>query len=237
MNYAEFAGPPLDSYFPFIQELLTYDATALDCCDLVRDQTGIYCYRTLPSSLHWSRQTEWPWAIQASFLEPHHTCLEVGGAGCVMKYPVAKKCKHVVIADVNVEDMRHTAEAVSRLGFSNITQVLADARALPYPSDWFDRVYCISVLEHISDYHELAVEQMVNVLKPGGVLMLSMDVVLEGQAGVNNNFYLDVPKALRVLGALGIEQCNARANYLRGRFEKEGITLGVILAKYTKPEA
>lgn len=232
-TYAAFAGPCQDWDIPLIQELLTYDATALDCCDLVRGPQGILGYRTLPSSLHWSRQTEWPWAILNAELSPRHTCLEVGGAGCVMKYPVAKRCKHVVVADVNEEDMRHTEKAVDLLGFTNITQVRADARSLPYPDNWFDRVFCISVLEHIPDRHTDAAREMVRVLKPGGYLLLTMDVVIEGKPFVDN-FFLDLNGAVEVIKALGIDKINNPPNPIRGFLQKEQVTLGIIMAKYVK---
>ncbi len=234
-SYAEFAGPCPNSYIPYIQELLTFDATALDCCDLVRADNGLLCYRTLPSSLHWSRQTEWPWAIETAELRYHYNCLEVGGGGCVMKYPVAKRCNSVVVADVNEEDMHHTKKAVNLLGFENITVVKGDARSLPFPDNWFDRVFCISVLEHIPDNHIKGVEEMIRVLKPGGMLLLTMDVVTQGKPYVDN-FFLDTEAAINVVKALGIEKIHCPPNAIRGWLHHEQVELGILMAKYVKPE-
>ena len=233
-SYATFAGPCGDGDIPLIQELLTYDALALDACDLMRIEQGILGYRTLPSSLHWSRQTEWPWAIREAVLEKHHSVLEAGGAGCMMKYPVAKRCRRLVVADIDQDDMRHTDRAVDLLGFENITQVVGDVRALPFPDRWFDRVFCVSVLEHVPDGHVKAARELVRVLKSGGILLLTMDVVMDGVPGSGNNFYLDVAKTLEVLKELGIEEVKTPENLLQGFLEKEGVVLGIVMVKYIK---
>lgn len=233
-SYACFAGPCQEQDVPMIKELLTYDAVALDACDLIRTSQGILTYRTLPSSLHWSRQTEWPWAIKEAQLCKHHRVLEAGGAGCMMKYPVAKRCRSVVVADISEGDMHHTDKAIDLLGFDNITQVIGDVRNLPFPKDWFDRVFCISVLEHVQDGHSKALDELDRVLKPGGILLLSMDVVIIGAPGSGNNFYLSIEDVQRLLPVLGLEEISVEPNRIYGQLDQEGVTIGVILVKYVK---
>ncbi len=47
---------------------------------------------------------------------------------------------------------------------------------LSFPDNWFDRVYCISVLEHLPVGEDKdAVIQMARVTKPGGYLILTVD--------------------------------------------------------------
>jgi ubiquinone/menaquinone biosynthesis C-methylase UbiE len=50
--------------------------------------------------------------------------------------------------------------------------------ALPFPSESFDAVYCLEVLEHLPDT-ELALSELCRVLKPGGVLLV-IDKSLRG---------------------------------------------------------
>jgi len=50
-----------------------------------------------------------------------------------------------------------------------------DGRALPFPDSTFDKIYSISVIEHIpKDGDEKAVEELARVLKPGGILVLTV---------------------------------------------------------------
>lgn len=51
--------------------------------------------------------------------------------------------------------------------------VQADALALPFRDAWFDLVQCQAVLEHVTD-PQLAVDEMVRVLRPGGFLYIEV---------------------------------------------------------------
>jgi SAM-dependent methyltransferase len=62
--------------------------------------------------------------------------------------------------------------APPRLGYHIETQ---DARGLKYPDCSFDKVYAISVLEHIeNDGDSLAMKEIARVLKPGGTCCLTI---------------------------------------------------------------
>jgi len=47
---------------------------------------------------------------------------------------------------------------------------------LSWPDDYFDRVFCLSVIEHLSEKEVKAgIKQMRRVLKPGGLLLITLD--------------------------------------------------------------
>ncbi|BBO92900.1 class I SAM-dependent methyltransferase [Desulfosarcina ovata] len=82
-------------------------------------------------------------------------------------------------ADLNVEDLK---EARARLDFHDRlgehgdgvwSLAAADVTALPFPDACFDLVICSEVLEHIPD-DELAMTEIVRVLKPGKPLVVSV---------------------------------------------------------------
>ena len=49
--------------------------------------------------------------------------------------------------------------------------VVAAAEALPFPRDWFDFVYCYTVLEHVADV-ERAIDEMIRVCRVGGFVFI-----------------------------------------------------------------
>lgn len=51
--------------------------------------------------------------------------------------------------------------------------VQSPGEQLPFEADFFDVVYCLSVLEHVQDIHK-TVHEMVRVLRPGGTLFIDI---------------------------------------------------------------
>ena len=77
----------------------------------------------------------------------------------------------------------------SRLGLDLHLQV-QDARHMTYPDAFFDRIFSISVLEHIPDQGDSeAMREIARVLKPGGVVTLTVPFA----AGGYREEYLDGP--------------------------------------------
>ncbi len=59
----------------------------------------------------------------------------------------------------------------------------ADLRQLPFEESSFDVAYCISVLEHTDSYPQI-VEEFGRVLRPGGVLVATFDIGLDGVSDI-----------------------------------------------------
>jgi SAM-dependent methyltransferase len=59
----------------------------------------------------------------------------------------------------------------------------------------FDVVYCISVLEHTSDYAEI-IESFQRVLRPGGRLVITFDVSLDGSRDISVERGINLLKSL-----------------------------------------
>ena len=87
----------------------------------------------------------------------------------------------------------------------NITQVMGDVRALPFPDDWFDCVVCVSCIEHITLGRDRAVAEMARVVKPGGRLLFTMDMVTGGGSfGIEH--IVTFADCERILTELGIDR-------------------------------
>ncbi len=73
-----------------------------------------------------------------------------------------------------------------------------------YPEQ-FDKIYCLSVIEHIKDedIRFKCLDNMLKLLKPGGELFISFDVLLSGAA--NNSFYIDRVGAIKLLKYFGTD--------------------------------
>ena len=76
--------------------------------------------------------------------------------------------------DQSVEMIRRLRTLYPGRGFRALR---ADARQLPFREDEFDKVLCTGVLMHIGE-HSVAVRELIRVLRPGGVLLCSINNAL-----------------------------------------------------------
>lgn len=128
------------------------------------------------------RRWEYAWAVLTAELKPGMVVLDAGaGTSDLPRY-----LQEVCGCDVHVADL--FGEGVRAAGWGNeqseraipgITYTAADLRVLPYPNGYFDRVLCISVLEHLSTpdgQQQLnTLHELVRVVKDGGLLLVCAD--------------------------------------------------------------
>jgi ADP-heptose:LPS heptosyltransferase/SAM-dependent methyltransferase len=140
------------------------------------DRTGVY--------IHASKQWEYLYALRAlaDAFEAKRSGLRIadlgGGRGALAPY-LACEGHRVEVFDTDylwdhggdraVElRYRHWAKRMGyRAAFGSLHNV-------PAPSDSFDAITCISVVEHLP-YKEYALKEALRILRPGGVLILTFD--------------------------------------------------------------
>lgn len=236
-NIVELATLPTpERYRPMLRELLIYDATCENCCVIDRNELGLFHLPRQPSPLHWSRQIEWPWAVEAAELDGKQFCLDVGGGWSVLKYAIANRSKMVISVDADGPSVQAAERTTKVMGFPNVAHAVADGRDLRHFGEAsFDRVFCISVLEHVAERRLDLLRECARVLKPGGAMILTMDVAFDGDGG-GKDFYLGVREAGEVLGLLGLPAPDRNpAKHLLGA-NVEGTSVVVMMVRWVKPQ-
>ncbi len=246
MNFAVLANRSLPEDDSVVRELLAYDSLCPACCTFVRDQDGALIREYTPSPLHWSRQIEWPWVLRNGEFDRGMRVLDVGGGWSVLKFALAQRGCTVCCIDIDWESLVRAQPAIQEINrFCNYTtpiiQQVADVRNIPLPDNTFDRVVCVSVLEHVPDGHVKGLNEMLRVLKPGGHLLLTLDIAVEGPLldKPRQDFFVGKNEMTQVINrlspidtdALTLERVRA-LNIL-----DDQLTVVAVMIKYTKEKA
>jgi len=117
------------------------------------------------------RDWEYPHALLALDLRPGMRCLSVGASNCLLSL-LLNRCYPGDFVGIDVaEDYAQWIRETGIEGF----QVM-DATQMSFPDASFDRVFSISVLEHVGgDGDVRAAQEMGRVLKPGGRAVLTFE--------------------------------------------------------------
>lgn len=179
---------------------------------------------------HWSRAREYPWAVLAADLgTPSLRTLDVGGGGSPFALYLASQGHDSHVADPSLDRgvifvydrqkslYRNARSILKRLIFRAAGihalwglpqgQGRAAFRYHPHPADrlafpdrHFDRLFCLSVLEHIPrGLWRGCMREFERVLAPGGRLVITLDMT-PGEA--DERVYLDLVNSCS-LGLIG----------------------------------
>ena len=142
----------------------------------------------IQSLKHW----DYPWAILHAELEPRSRVLDAGSGRGALHLYLAAQGHDVTALDWGAFAPRWVnrfsrgrpahwwAQAMARAYGVRVRYQTSDVRALPFPEGTFDRVFCISVLEHLAHGDDTrAVRELLRVCAPEGRVVLTVDLALD----------------------------------------------------------
>jgi len=135
------------------------------------------------------RRTEYPWAINNGKLDKPMKILDVGSGISTFPIYLASKGHEVYSIDFDKILMNRVSPELAKLSGVNVKYSFGDATKIDFEDKSFDRVFCISTIEHLEEkfvngkyvnYHKKnldvkAIKEMLRVLKPGGILVMTFD--------------------------------------------------------------
>lgn len=193
-------------HIELLEEIIRLDLMRKSSVRLdVNEQQGRFEVRLSNfNSLHWSRQFEWPWAIREGGLAKNDVVLEVGGGDAIFQYALAKRCRAVINVDTDVSVAGKLEELeINNSLLPHVESVCHDAAHLPYNAETFDKIFCISVIEHTEKPLEV-MKELCRVLKVGGKLICTVDV----------GWDIDIQSMCEMLNLLGLQMPPRTENML-----------------------
>jgi len=135
------------------------------------------------------RRAEYPWVIAQSKLERHMKILDIGSGVSLLPIYLASKGHEILSIDNDDILMKRVSPLLAKWCDTNVQYREGDVTKLHFEDNTFDRVFCISVLEHLEEeklngryvnYRKrnldiLAIKEMLRVMKPNGLLILTFD--------------------------------------------------------------
>lgn len=182
-----------------------------------------------------TRAVEYPWAFEALQVQPGMTVLDIGGSLAGLQFVLDKVGCTVTNVDPGEEARGvgwpvrpETFDKLNRAFGTHVTLKNCFLEEARLPSESFDRVVSISVLEHIpeADLTTLLAEVR-RLLKPGGRFVATLDLFLDVHPFVDKerNAYGHNVSARWLVETSGLELVHGEPSELYGydRFEPERI--------------
>jgi SAM-dependent methyltransferase len=180
---------------------------------------------------HWSRFFEYPWVLENGNFSPNQCVLDAAGGDAPLQYFLASK--GICVVNVDIQPPKRPP-----LWDCKVKRIEGDLRKLSDRDGTFDRVICLSVLEHIENPIEI-VHELWRVLLPGGRLLITMDVADH----VRHNHTIGHNEAKEIVSLFGLTLPNELPGTLmqffpeldRSPHEPMGVFLKVICFYVDKP--
>jgi len=155
--------------------------------------------RWVKDSFHqWSRQYEYPFAADAvaDLSGGNGRILDAGSGITFFPYYLIEKYpdRQIECCDYDPKLKEQFERVNSRLN-KNIQYFDADIRCIAKPDNYYDAVYCISVLEHTNDYDGI-LKELARITSQDGHLILTFDISMDGSADVS------IQKAMELLSVI-----------------------------------
>jgi SAM-dependent methyltransferase len=163
-------------------------------------------YKWPHDPLHtWSRVWEYPYVYfhleqQKRLWDPERMpwLVDLGSGVTFFPFAAARLGYKVTCADIDricQDDLPRAARLFPHSPGKVDFRLIKDG-FLPFGDAEIDCVYCISVLEHISDL-EPTIREVHRILKPGGSLIVTIDLDLRGDAAIGIDDYKKLMHILR----------------------------------------
>src|SRR5215218_7390360 len=136
----------------------------------------------------WSRRWEYPFVAQrvmekaAENPAEHVRVLDAGSGVTYFPYYLCANLPRVEVVCYDSNPSYHPMFAAVNAAnpTAKVKFVEGMLQKMPFEAESFDAVCCISVLEHTNNYSEI-LDEFNRVLKPGGLMVLTFDLSLDGK--------------------------------------------------------
>lgn len=148
-------------------------------------------------------------------LQPGTRFLDAGSGVTPLAYVFAERGVEAWACDGDAELIKNmTVLRPQRIYNSHVTYEAQDLTRLSYPDAHFDAISCVSVLEHIPPpYDQKAIQEILRVLKPGGIFVLTVDFTpspKDGSTGATSHYWRRIVALVRQGNLLEIGRGLAR---------------------------
>ncbi len=142
-------------------------------------------------ALHQARRFEYPRVFQILYpFSKEESVLDIGTGRTLWPFVLAPFVNTVCTLDINAEYVKGLRRKIKVRGLENIKPFVGDVHKMTdLDSGIFDKVSCISVMEHMPKNDLIPIiDEMLRVTKTGGKIAITMDIVLtsHGQADLGS---------------------------------------------------
>lgn len=154
---------------------------------LLNNKSSLGKYRWIKDAFNqWSRIYEYPYCydiVEKNIPAGSH----ILDAGCGVTFFTFFLNQKYKITAVDQDDYGYLYNEINKKQNTVVNFIKSNLQAISCPSDSFDAVYCISVLEHTRNYDAI-LKEFYRLLKPNGLLIITFDVSLDNnESGLNRD--------------------------------------------------